>query len=119
MEKKSKRISSHPKLTAEKKRELRQAAEEEQALRYTPEVQVHDLRIKQKAIAQRALQQLRDELVRAKGKQKLSYADLAERSGIDRPALNRLLTGKLENPTIDTLVRVCDALGQQLTITTK
>lgn len=46
--------------------------------------------------------------------QKLSLADLAERTGMDPAALSRLENGKQANPTVETLTRVAKALGKKL-----
>jgi ribosome-binding protein aMBF1 (putative translation factor) len=48
--------------------------------------------------------------------QGLTLADLAERMGIDPPALSRLETGKVLNPTLATLHKWAEALGQQLDV---
>jgi DNA-binding XRE family transcriptional regulator len=49
-------------------------------------------------------------------RQGLTLAEVAERMGIDRPALSRLETGKVLNPTFATLLKWAEALGQKLTI---
>jgi DNA-binding XRE family transcriptional regulator len=46
--------------------------------------------------------------------QGLMLADGAERMGIDPPALSRLETGKMLNPTLATLHKWAEALGQKL-----
>ena len=46
--------------------------------------------------------------------QGLTLAEVAERMGIDAPALSRLETGKVLNPTLATLHKWADALGQKL-----
>ncbi len=43
--------------------------------------------------------------------QGLTLADVAERMGIDSPALSRLETGKMLNPTLPTLHKWAEALG--------
>jgi transcriptional regulator with XRE-family HTH domain len=48
--------------------------------------------------------------------QGLMLAEVAARMGIDPPALSRLETGKVLNPTLATLHKWAEALGQQLTI---
>ncbi len=48
--------------------------------------------------------------------QGLTLADAAERMGIDAPALSRLETGKMLNPTLATLHKWAEALGQRLDI---
>lgn len=48
--------------------------------------------------------------------QGLTLADVAERMGIDPPALSRLETGKTLNPTLATLHKWADALGRSLKI---
>jgi DNA-binding XRE family transcriptional regulator len=48
--------------------------------------------------------------------QGLTLADVAERMGIDAPALSRLETGKMLNPTLATLHKWAEALGQKLDV---
>lgn len=48
--------------------------------------------------------------------QGLTLADVAERMGIDPPALSRLETGKTLNPTLATLHKWAEALGQKLDV---
>jgi DNA-binding XRE family transcriptional regulator len=48
--------------------------------------------------------------------QELTLADVAERMGIDAPALSRLETGKMLNPTLATLHKWAEALGQKLDV---
>ena len=48
--------------------------------------------------------------------QGLTLAETAERMGIDAPALSRLETGKMLNPTLATLHKWAEALGQKLEI---
>jgi ribosome-binding protein aMBF1 (putative translation factor) len=49
-------------------------------------------------------------------KQGLTLAEVAERMGIDAPALSRLETGKMLNPTLATLHKWAEALGQKLDV---
>lgn len=51
--------------------------------------------------------------------QGLTLADVAERMGIDAPALSRLETGKMLNPTLATLHKWAEALGQKLDVDLK
>jgi DNA-binding XRE family transcriptional regulator len=46
--------------------------------------------------------------------QGLTLAEVAERMGVDAPALSRLETGKMLNPTLATLYKWAEALGQKL-----
>jgi hypothetical protein len=46
--------------------------------------------------------------------QGLTLAKASERMGIDAPALSRLETGKMLNPTLRTLHKWAEALGQKL-----
>jgi DNA-binding XRE family transcriptional regulator len=46
----------------------------------------------------------------------LTLAEVAERMGIDPPALSRLETGKVLNPTLATLHKWAEALGQKLDV---
>jgi DNA-binding XRE family transcriptional regulator len=48
--------------------------------------------------------------------QGLTLAELAGRMGIDAPALSRLETGKVLNPTLATLQKWAEALGQKLDV---
>jgi len=48
--------------------------------------------------------------------QGLTLAEVAERMGIDPPALSRLETGKMLNPTLATLYKWAEALGQRLDV---
>jgi ribosome-binding protein aMBF1 (putative translation factor) len=48
--------------------------------------------------------------------QGLTLAEVAERMEIDAPALSRLETGKVLNPTLATLHKWAEALGQKLDI---
>src|SRR5438067_1551880 len=49
-------------------------------------------------------------------RQGLTLAKVAERMGIDPPALSRLETGKVLNPTLATLHKWAEALGQRLDV---
>jgi DNA-binding XRE family transcriptional regulator len=48
--------------------------------------------------------------------QGLTLAEVAGRMGIDAPALSRLETGKVLNPTLATLHKWAEALGQKLNV---
>lgn len=48
--------------------------------------------------------------------QGLTLAEVAEHMGIDPPALSRLETGKMLNPTLATLHKWAEALGQKLAV---
>jgi DNA-binding XRE family transcriptional regulator len=48
--------------------------------------------------------------------QGLTLADVAERMGIDAPALSRLETGKMLNPTLATLHKWAEALERKLEV---
>lgn len=48
--------------------------------------------------------------------QGLTLAEVAERMGIDAPALSRLETGKTLNPTLATLQKWAEALGRNLEV---
>jgi DNA-binding XRE family transcriptional regulator len=49
-------------------------------------------------------------------RQALTLAQVADRMGIDAPALSRLETGKMLNPTLSTLHKWAEALGQKLDV---
>jgi DNA-binding XRE family transcriptional regulator len=58
-------------------------------------------------------------VVRFKGvreSQGLTLAEVAEWMGIDAPALSRLETGKMLNPTLATLHKWAEALGQKVEV---
>lgn len=48
--------------------------------------------------------------------QGLTLAEVADRMGVDAPALSRLETGKVLNPTLATLHKWAEALGQKLDV---
>ena len=48
--------------------------------------------------------------------QGLTLAEVAQRMGMDAPALSRLETGKMLNPTLATLHKWAEALGQKLDV---
>lgn len=48
--------------------------------------------------------------------QNLTLAEVASRMGIDAPSLSRLETGKMLNPTLATLEKWAEALGQKLEV---
>jgi DNA-binding Xre family transcriptional regulator len=54
------------------------------------------------------------ELRRERERQGLSLTDLSERTGIDRATISKLETGKVPNPTLETLTRYARALGKRL-----
>lgn len=58
---------------------------------------------------QGALQALKRERQRSR----LSIADVAERSGLDRAVVSRLENGKQDNPTVATLMRYAAAIGKR------
>ncbi|MBI3821495.1 MAG: helix-turn-helix transcriptional regulator [Planctomycetes bacterium] len=52
----------------------------------------------------------------ARESQGLTLAEVADRMCIDAPALSRLETGKVLNPTLATLHKWAEALGQKLDV---
>src|SRR5439155_2628053 len=52
----------------------------------------------------------------ARESQGLTLAEVAQRMGIDAPALSRLETGKMLNPTLGMLHKWAEALGQKLDV---
>lgn len=61
-----------------------------------------------------ALNILVDQLREAREAQGLSLADVSERTGIDRAALNKIELRKNQNPTYGTLARYAAAVGRSL-----
>ena len=71
------------------------------------------------AISDRSFTAILDLMLRLKASresQGLTLAEVAERMGIDAPALSRLENGKTLNPTIATLFKWAEALGQKLDV---
>src|SRR5947209_16771079 len=69
------------------------------------------------AINQRSFAAILSLLARFKAlreSQGLTLAEVAERMGIDAPALSRLETGKMLNPTLATLHKWAETLGPKL-----
>lgn len=58
--------------------------------------------------------ELAAELKKLRGKKRLSLADVAKRSGIDKAAISRIESGKNTNPTIGTLETIARSIGAQL-----
>ena len=46
----------------------------------------------------------------------MTLAEVAEQIGMDAPALSRLETGKMLNPTLATLHKWAEALGRKLEV---
>jgi DNA-binding XRE family transcriptional regulator len=63
-----------------------------------------------------AMLSLLAQLKAARERQGLTLAEVADQMGIDAPALSRLETGKVLNPTLATLYKWAEALGQKLDI---
>ncbi|WP_254513980.1 helix-turn-helix domain-containing protein [Anatilimnocola floriformis] len=66
-----------------------------------------------------ALMRAISELKEIRQHKKLSLANLAKRSGIDKAALSRLENGQNSNPTYSTLSAIARALGAELQIVVK
>lgn len=102
--------------TPEEKERLRALREQFQRERPAPD----DLRAQGHALVPlgevMALRGLLAGLREERQRQGLALRELAERSGIDEPALSRLETGKNLNPTWETLARVARALGMALEV---
>ncbi len=64
-------------------------------------------------------QELLAGLKRAREAAGLTLAEVAERCGIDQPALSRLENGHNPNPTVDTLWKYAAALGKRLVLSTE
>jgi DNA-binding Xre family transcriptional regulator len=58
--------------------------------------------------------ELAAELKRARKDRRLSLADVARRSGIDKAALSRIENGQNTNPTIGTLETIARSIGARL-----
>ena len=57
-------------------------------------------------------------LIRYRKAKKITQADISENTGIQRPNISRLESGKY-NPTLDMIVRVADSIGLEVEITLK
>jgi DNA-binding phage protein len=62
------------------------------------------------------LQALLADLRRAREAAKLTLAEVAERTGMNRTAVSRLENGRQANPTFFTLVRYARAVGRKLVL---
>lgn len=62
--------------------------------------------------------QLIEQLIRYRKAKKITQADISESTGIQRPNISRLESGKY-NPTLDMIVRVADSIGLEVEITLK
>ena len=60
------------------------------------------------------LQQLLNDLKKARASKQLSLADLAERTGMDKAVLSKLENGQHGIPTLPSLARYAQAVGLQL-----
>jgi len=60
--------------------------------------------------------ELASELKRTRQAKRLSLADVARRSGIDKAALSRIENGQNANPTIGTLQTIARSMGVRLRI---
>jgi DNA-binding XRE family transcriptional regulator len=58
--------------------------------------------------------ELAAELKQARKEKRLSLADVAKRSGIDKAALSRIENGQNTNPTIGTLETIARSIGARL-----
>lgn len=58
--------------------------------------------------------ELAAELKKARCKKRLSLADVARRSGIDKAALSRIENGQNTNPTVGTLETIARSIGARL-----
>lgn len=62
--------------------------------------------------------QLIEQLITYRKAKKITQADISESTGIQRPNISRLESGKY-NPTLDMIVRVADSIGLEVEITLK
>ena len=100
--------------TAKPTRSAEQRAEEEAIRRQhaaNPVRQPPTGTINQQSFA--AILTLLERLKAPRESQGLTLAELADRMGIDAPALSRLETGKMLNPTLATLHKWAESLGQK------
>lgn len=63
-----------------------------------------------------AAQSIVDQLAKCREEQGITFAELAERTGITRGNLARLMSNPDPNPTVSTLCRIAEALGFSLRI---
>jgi transcriptional regulator with XRE-family HTH domain len=59
-------------------------------------------------------QELLAGLRQERARQKVTLAELAERTGCDPAVLSRLFTGRQANTTLSTLARIANALGKEV-----
>jgi ribosome-binding protein aMBF1 (putative translation factor) len=103
--------------TAKPKRTAEQQAEEEAIRRQHTAIPVRQRPAG--AINRQSFAAILDVVARCKAareSQGLTLAEVAERVGIDAPALSRLETGKMLNPTLGTLHKWAEALGRRVEV---
>ncbi len=108
-------LRSHPKLTPALEKQFAREAKELS----TAEAQALAREELRRLRLQRATAKLLQEMNEAKQTQGLSLTDLSSRTGMSRPALSRLLDGQNANPKLDTILRVCEALGKNMSLSFK
>lgn len=59
-----------------------------------------------------------EQLIKYRKAKKITQADISDSTGIQRPNISRLESGKY-NPTLDMIVRVADSIGLEVEITLK
>jgi DNA-binding phage protein len=99
------------KLTNEQKKSVRQGRQwvEENRPRLTDQALVRKRELDALIEAMRMLKRERE----SRG---LSLATISRRSGVDKSNLSKLENDPYPNPTLDTLIRIADAIGVRLTI---
>jgi DNA-binding Xre family transcriptional regulator len=65
---------------------------------------------------QLALMEFAASIKKLREQQKVSLAEMASRTGIDRAAISRIENAQVDNPTIATLERLARSLGRRLRI---
>ncbi len=85
--------------------------EASQAPKTTNKKQVENIQIETR-------KKLIEQLIRYRKSKKITQADISDNTGIQRPNISRLESGKY-NPTLDMIVRVADSIGLEVEINLK
>lgn len=112
---KAKRLTQATKRTPEEAARLKAIRDRYQAEKPTPDQIAGDrdlLTMGEYMEARVILHEIRKERER----QNITLAELSERTGIDQGSLSKLESGKAENPTLKTLLRVLSALHIRLAV---
>lgn len=104
------RITQHPKLTPAKLSELRQAAQQIDAT----EKDVIVAKARAHFARRERIAAMLAEMQRTRQTKGMTLDDVAKRAGIGKANLSRIFNDTDANPTLDTAIRIADAVGYPL-----